>query len=61
MESFTKLEKRVMEQDQKLNHIDLLLGRMAEVVLKEEKIRQSKSSKEDNDAGGTKSSPGEGH
>ena len=60
MESFTNLQTRVMNQDKKLNHINLLLGRMAEVVLKEDKMGQSKSTKEDADAGGDESPSGEG-
>ena len=60
MESFTNLQNRVMNQDKKLNHINLLLGRMAEVVLKEDKIGQSTLPKEDDDAGGDESPSGEG-
>ena len=51
MESFTNLQNRVMNQDLKLNHINLLLGCMAEVVLKGDKSGQSTSPKETDDAG----------
>ena len=37
MESFTNLQIRVITQDLKLNHINLLLGHRAEVVLKGDK------------------------
>ena len=60
MESFTNLQNRVINQDKKLNHINLLLGRMAEVVLKEDKNGQSKSAKENDDAGGDESPSGAG-
>ena len=42
-----------------MSHIDQLLGRMAEVVLKGDKNSQSNSSTKDDDAGGRNSS-GEG-
>ena len=59
MESFATLQRQVNLQDNKLSHIDQLLGRMAEVVLKGDKNSQSNSSTKDDDAGGRNSS-GEG-
>ena len=41
MESFTNLQNQVQAQDSKLTQMSTLLGRMAEVVLKGEKIGQS--------------------
>ena len=56
LESFTNLQNQVIQQDAKLNHIDQLLGRMAEVVLRGDKTSQSKSTQEDGSAGGSNSS-----
>lgn len=59
MESFTNLQNHVMNQDLKLNHINILLDRMAEVVLKGDKNGQSMSPKETDDAEGDNSTSGD--
>ena len=60
MESFQNLQFQVTQQDAKLNHIDLILGKMAEVVLKGDKASQPQSTNGDDEAGGTASSSGSG-
>ena len=60
MESFTRLEQQVQHQESSLSHIHLLLGRMAEVVLKGEQVGQPNSLQQDDGAGGTNVSSGTG-
>ena len=58
IESFTSLQKRVLDQDQKLNHIDLLLNRMSAVILKEGYAGGQPKSSEEDEAGGTQGTSG---
>ena len=56
MESFATLQKQVNQQDARMIHINQLLEKMAEVVLKGDRISQSMSSQKDGEARGSNSS-----
>ena len=51
VESFASLQKQVNDQDNKLSHIDLLLGEIPKVVLKGNKDNQPTLPDEDDDTG----------
>ena len=60
MESFTNLQNQVIQQDSKLLHIEQLIGKVAEVVLKGDQVSHPMSTNEDEVTGGTESTSGEG-
>ena len=60
MESFTNLQNQVIQQDSKLIHIEQLIGKVAEVVLKGNQASQPRLTNEDENTGGTVSTSGEG-